>query len=747
MTTLTHSDMRWQDVEILVRQIAELKFGAIARAETIGGVKCDCVLHLGDGSAVVVEISKQDDLNKLRDDIAKFKTIRPHFIQQDILPRCFFVTSALEPTSALIEAGKVHHVQVFSVDQFLNHLLGHSRYKNARLNYPFGSAVDLYSGEPDQKSYVSVEYFSEDGTSYSIEKIAKELNANKTIVLIGDYGTGKSRCVKEVFQYFCNNTSSPYRFPVAINLRENWGLKQATEIINRHFDDVGLKGTGPDIHRSIFSSSTVLLLDGFDEIGAQTWSDDPSKLVQIRKQSLVGVKDIISRARGGVLVTGREHYFNDDVELMSCLGVDYKDVLFLRCNQELTSHQFSQMIGRDLPELPGWVPKKPLIGTVIRDLEVPTIDSLFASSTGQIDFWELLITVFCEREVKINPILDATIIRSLYSHIGRLSRVTDGPLGPIAIKDINDAFEKITGRPPTDESAIILQRLPGLSRIGAESLDRQFVDSYILDGLKAEDLVDIFTRGDADIPKIQWKNPIESFGAFFLATHIENTQQISAVAAFARRNSVQKNAVLVSDMLSALFLCTLQDVDMGNTTLQLGRFEQISLSTSRIKNLILNDCYIKNLDVTDSAPDNVKLIECAITALDGVADEASLPDWIVTPIIENYQELATLSAIKHAGLKLSETFLLSSLRKLFLQPGAGRKESSMYKGYGDSASKKICDKVISLLLHYKFCSLHNGASETVYLPNRSMTPRVKKILNEMTLSQEDLWKAASHLSD
>ena len=48
-----------------------------------------------------------------------------------------------------------------------------------------------------------------------------------------------------------------------------------------------------DVLKAAFSTANIYLLDGFDEVGAQTWSDDPTRLVSIRRQSLVGVKDLI----------------------------------------------------------------------------------------------------------------------------------------------------------------------------------------------------------------------------------------------------------------------------------------------------------------------------------------------------------------------------------------------------------------------------------------------------------------------
>jgi ABC-type dipeptide/oligopeptide/nickel transport system ATPase component len=734
----------WQELETIVRSGAEAKFGARARAETIAGVKCDCVIDLQNGSVVLIEISKENTLEKLRTDLAKFNVLRPFFFGKQIFPKCHFITLD-EPTEALIESGKANYVEVQSISQFLNYLFGTLRYGTVRRTLPFGSAVDIYSGQPDQTKYVKVSYFDEAGNAFTTERIAEELLNNRTIVLIGDYGAGKSRCVKELFELLHFQQKENYRHSIAINLKDNWGLKRASEIITRHFTDIGLEDQVADALKVSYSPSAIYLLDGFDEIGAQTWSDDPTKLVSIRRQSLVGVKDLIDKARGGVLVTGREHYFNNDAELITCLGLDRKSPLFLRCNQELSADQFAEMIGRKSPEFPSWMPKKPLIASIIRDIEEKVFEPILATASGQIDFWNLLIDTFCEREANINAILDQAIIRELYTKIGRLSRSTSTALGPISIKQINDAFEETTGRPPTDESAIILQRLPGLGRIGAESLDRQFVDSFILDGLKAEDALGLLAHVDGSWLDADWKNPVEEFGAFYIATRLTTNKQVGMTISFIQRNSDRKNKIIISDLLSALFRLEDGDIDLGGLTFGGGKFYHMALGDSKVRNISIRDSSFDTLDLTDAEPIGINISDSVITRMSGVTSREHLPTWIVDCLVEDFQNLKTLVAIREAGLSIAQTFLLSSLRKLFLQPGSGRRESSMYKGYGDSTTKRICEKVIALLLKERFCSKVKGASEALFIPDRSFGGRVQAIMSQMTISRDELWLQTSRI--
>ena len=737
--------MKWQDLERLVRTVAEAKFGATARAEDIAGVKCDCVIHLDEGSVVLVEISKESTLDKLRTDLAKFNVLRPYFFQRNIFPKCYFITME-DPTPALIESGKSNFVQVFSITQFFDVMLGLFRYATARSKLAFGSAIDLYSGEPDQSKYVPVSYISGNGEGYTTERIAAELTNGRTVVLIGDYGSGKSRCTKEVFEALLKTQREHFRNPIAINLRDNWGLKRAQEILTRHFTDIGLTDVLAQALKVAYAPATTYLLDGFDEIGAQTWSDDPTKLVAIRKQSLVGVKDIITQAKGGILITGREHYFNNDAELITCLGLDRKNPLFLRCNQQLTGQQFSDMLGRTSSSLPPWMPRKPLIATIIRDIESEAIDKLLETSAGEIDFWNLLIDTFCEREATINPILDASIIRSLYTKIGRITRNTTTALGPISIKQINEAFEQTTGRPPTDESAIVLQRLPGLARIGAESLDRQFAENYILDGLKAEDVLDLYAQGSPSCISEIWKNPVEEFGAYFISTRLQAAKQRSAAAAFIKRNLHEKNRILLSDLLSGVFGMEGEAIDFGKCQFDGGKFHTLLLADTAVSNIRLVDCQFDYLDITDAEPRNIVIAESVVVRLAGITSGEHAPTWLTDCLVEVYQSLGTLSAIREAGLSVSQTFLLSSLRKLFLQPGGGRRESSMYKGYGDSATKKTCEKVIQLLVREGFCSKWKGESEPLYVPNRSLTGRVQGIMSQLTTSKDDLWSQTTRIA-
>ena len=355
-----------------------------------------------------------------------------------------------------------------------------------------------------------------------------------------------------------------------------------------------------------------------------------------------------------------------------------------------------------------------------------------------------MVDAFCEREAKINPILDSTIIRSLFGKIGRLTRTTKTPLGPISIKQITEAFEETTGRPPTDESAIVLQRLPGLSRIGAESLDRQFADTFILDGLRAEDVLDLLSQGSPGALQENWIHPVEEFGTYFISSRLSSIQQIGGALSFIKRNGAAKNRVLLSDLLAGLFRLDSHPVDFDSYKFEGGKFYHVILSNTSVRNLVLSDCQFDYLDITDAEPTKVTFSECVVVRLAGITAKEHSPKWLDC-LVDVYQSVGTLAEIREAGLSVAQTYLLSSLRKLFLQPGGGRKESSMYKGYGDSTTKKTCDKVINLLVREGFCFKYRGQTESIYVPERSLTGRVQAIMSQMTTSKDPVWLQASRI--
>jgi hypothetical protein len=132
--------MTWQQVEAEVRRIAESVWAVTAAPKTEGGIKCDVVLKIKPSYWILIEVSKRDDLNKLRDDISKLSSIRLGLMARQIFSECYFVTQG-DPAS-LGDTGAAHNVEVYDLKTFASKFIGTREYLNERAAAPFGSAVD-----------------------------------------------------------------------------------------------------------------------------------------------------------------------------------------------------------------------------------------------------------------------------------------------------------------------------------------------------------------------------------------------------------------------------------------------------------------------------------------------------------------------------------------------------------------------------------------------------------------------------
>lgn len=295
---------KWQDLERDVQQLSQIIWCAPAAPETINGVKCDCVVKVRPDYWALVEISKSNTLEKLRTDLAKFATMKPFLMSQGIFAECHFVHLGENPSLDISGAGQ--NVEVHSPEEFFSKYLGSTQYLHERKRRAFGSAVDPDSGKIDLSNYVPINYVTDQGKKLTTEEIANGVKSGKKYILLGQFGSGKSRCLMEVF----NLLALPeYRTqPLAINLRDNWGYKKFSHILQNHLDSLGLgKFTGAMV-RSATRGLHPILLDGFDELGSQSWSGDVVRLSEIRKGSMQGVRDLIQECgSAGLLITGREH--------------------------------------------------------------------------------------------------------------------------------------------------------------------------------------------------------------------------------------------------------------------------------------------------------------------------------------------------------------------------------------------------------------------------------------------------------
>ncbi|MCE8442401.1 AAA family ATPase, partial [Rhodovulum sulfidophilum] len=373
--------------------------------------------------------------------MAKFASIRTALIPEGVVVRSFFISA--HAVSSLRATGKAQKVEVLEVKEFREKFVGKESYEYARRNVEFGSALDPYTNKSDTGIFVDTGYIEKStGRTYSVDEISQLLTNGKRIILLGEFGTGKSRCAKEVFEKISRND---ILFPtLAINLREHWGHQSFDLIVRSHLSSLGLSGLEDSAVRLVRSGALGFILDGIDEIGSQSWSGEPERLKEIRRRSLQGVRDIVSKLGGkGVLLCGRAHYFSNDEEMLSCLGLK-EDTILLSCPEEFTEDQAVDYLrlNTGLTEFPEWSPRKPLICQLFSKLEPETMRALIEGSSGEVDFFEKTFQAICERETRIHPSIDSEVLRKVLLGIATASRRRNEVNEEISPVEINEVFHK-----------------------------------------------------------------------------------------------------------------------------------------------------------------------------------------------------------------------------------------------------------------------------------------------------------------
>lgn len=751
MASIKKKSLAAQELEKQVRDIACLRWGVTAQSEHIAGVNYDCILRPEADVIVAIEATCQNNIDKLRRDLNdRLGNLKRHYQTGLMLVRCYFVMEQ-EPSPSFVEYGKSAGVRVLSVVQFRNELLDYTAYTSIRSSRAFGSATNPNTGKNDEIKYISVKYIGNNNQQYGIEDIINLLEKNKKVVLLGEYGTGKSRCVHEIFKKMSCKGNQRYTF--AINLRENWGLTRKTEILARHLQDLGLSSMIDAVVRISQSPKCCLLLDGFDEIGIQSWSADFTKVVMTRKASLKGVAELIESASGGVLITGREQYFNSDKEMYQALGISLKsnDVIILRCPDEFTDAEMRDYLAKansaavDL--VPEWVPKRPMIYNILVNIEKDELTNLSNCRTSYRDYWRLLIQYICEREARIRgTIWDGNVILEILKEAAHLLLKKGSDSAHITLDELNIVFKTVTGTSADADASIILQRLPGLGRISSENPDRIFTDVFLLNGLKASYFMDIVHDHKLEVANEIWEGLISDIGYNILCDDYLDSPV--SYAGYLKEIRIQTNQYLYG-ILVMLITDNEDEFDFRNLTIQNVGFFDANIPIylkSGFSNLTFKDCAFSVLDITECTSTSLQICKGQIVKLIGIGNLAGKPTWID----DNCQIDACRSDWDVSNLYRSETLttpqkaLLSIIKKIFFQDWHGRQIGALMRGIGDKERVYI-RPILNLMKREGVIEERVINKKVIFFQKRTYRNRMVEIQSKLTLSDDSIWREVSQM--
>jgi len=457
----------------------------------------ECV-HIFEATTSKRADKVQGDIKKSADLVGKIRREKPaHNVK-------IWIVTAEAPTADQIEEGVRGRararcpVEVCGFETLYNRLFDAREFLRLRANYPFGS-IRNPDNDNDKNvplsEYIEVEFCNRsDSRNTSINEISTKMHGNGYRgAIIGDYGAGKSMALRHIYYRLAERYGSirSSSFPVYLNLRDHFGQTDPSEALMRHATKLG----HPAPHRLISAwraGYVCLILDGFDELSPAQLSSTTRNLREARHAASILISNFLSESpmNTPVLCAGRLHYYDNEKEMRSALGLPILSDIF--DIGEFTDKQVAQYLSKRKinHSLPIWLPRRPLL---IGYLAASGIidDMLDDDEDSPAQGWDYLISRICAREVK--QVTDAAVepetLRILLERLATIARSKETGRGPLDSDTISNAFRSVFGQSPNERTQILLLRLPGLASVPGSENSREFIDDDLTDACRAGDVV------------------------------------------------------------------------------------------------------------------------------------------------------------------------------------------------------------------------------------------------------------------
>ena len=467
---------------------------AFSGAAKVGGRERDGVF-ITDEMVHLIECTTSRRKDKAVQDTQKLESLSRSMQRQYPTKgvKGYFITLE-EPTAEQREVVRNigrGYVVTLSFSQFRAQMIDARSYLDARMQYPFGSMYDPETQSRTTPSQlIARQLVTRFGDTLEVEDIHRKLQSGETLLLVGDYGAGKSTTLREIFvalrsNYFLNRTG---RFPVHLNLRDHHGQTDPAEALERHARNIGFPSPS-HLVRAWLAGYMILILDGFDEFATAGWSGQAKRLRDIRFNSMELIRRFMrGPSDTGVIVAGRQHYFDSDKELAVALGLSQNSTrLFIN---DFTDSQIREFLTNKgwQEEIPAWLPSRPLLLGYLcaRGMlkEVIDVDHGSSPAVG----WNMLLELTANREAEIEAGIDGTAVRQIVENLATKARSRNDGMGSLAQDDILGSFQSVCGFAPDDRGLLLLQRLPGLGAAQTEDGSRDFIDSDLVDAARVGDV-------------------------------------------------------------------------------------------------------------------------------------------------------------------------------------------------------------------------------------------------------------------
>lgn len=733
----------------------------------------DGFIRLRDVTHLIM-VTTSTKLQKAKDDVRKLNAAEKIERKSAQAVSKWFITQT-QLDAQHVDHARQSNVTALTLDDFRRRFFDGRSYIAKREIAPFGSArnpadnsasfsTDAYVPLPIRASERAMARVNDNGGDQQklirLEKLTRELMDGKRIVLLAPFGGGKSLTTREVFQ----SLASQYRegktnlVPVVLNLREHWGQEYFDEILERHARSIGFTPR-EDLVSAWRAGMVTVLLDGFDELASQSISRFNEKhfMREARRASLQGVRDLVLKipADVGLWICGRDHYFDDERELVHALGLSSGEFILAELDEftEEGAHEFLKLNGVD-QELPAWLPRKPLLLAYLTQNNLLESVLKIDSSYGFGYSWDHFLSQIMRREAALErAAMEPETLRSVMERLAWTVRSRASGSGPITSTDLSEAYAKETGQPASEAVLAQLQRLPGLTQRDSDPGARSFVDEDMLSALQGGACAKIIlgqfqSETNAAINALSQK--AITMAAYLLHYQGSTAQTvISVMERFCTPESGSRlDPQLVADSLSlAIEMGQINEaeiLDFRGGLVEGGMLVKIDLEAMEVANIEFRSCIIEQIVLAKGYESwSIRFSDCSISHISGAVDASALSDKVFDANceIESFDDMGTNNAVLEANISPQLKALVAILRKLYKQAGAGRKIAALSRGIGSQDVLGCIEPVLAILQKEGMVTIFNK----VVHPVRRHSSRVERILSAPGLSEDPVMKAVMEI--
>ncbi len=459
-----------------------------------------------------------------------------------------------------------------------------------------------------------------------------------------------------------------------------------------------------------------------------------------------GVRDFLTKLPSGLgaFICGRDHYFDTEQELAHSLVISSRSYVIVRLG-EFTEEGANQFLVKNglSGTLPDWLPRKPLILAYLAQNNLLDEIIKIDSAEGYGYAWNIFIDKITQRESELEKaVMEPSTLRHVMERLAFSVRATVSGSGPITGNHLANAYSIETGQAAGEGVLAQLQRLPGLTQRDQEAGSRSFIDEDMLAALQGSAFSRIILGQYENIGDVPL-SPL-SHKAISVATHLLNKVDATSATplSIAERFSLEKKAPeykqIIADCLAVSLAMAREQgglLDGHGILIESATFGVVDIEDTRIKNLHFSECIINQVSIGEHAIDSgLTFSNCIIKKVSGIANQKRLPSemFIAGCEVEEFDYMDTNNAVLQLDIEPQVKTLLTILRKLYRQPGAGRKISALKRGITKQEVGNYIDPVLNILERDGFMRIFNA----VVHPVRKQANRVEKILNAPSISDD-----------